>query len=98
MIKPAILAALNAQIQHELSSAHAYQAVSMYFGLLNLHGLEAFMARQAGEERKHAEKFLRHLAARGGLAALGALPSPRAVLPRPWSGDGRAGLGTHHDG
>jgi len=77
VIKPAILAALNAQIQHELGNAHSYQSVSMYFGHLNLHGLEAFMARQAGEERQHAQKFMRHLAARGGLADLGALPEPK---------------------
>jgi ferritin len=80
VIKPAILTALNAQIQHELSAAHAYRAVAHYFGLLNLRGLEAFMTRQAGEERMHAEKFIRHLAARGGQADLGALPAPQAAF------------------
>ena len=80
MIKPAILTALNAQIQHELSAAHAYRAVSLYFGLLNLRGLESFMARQAEEERTHAEKFIRHLDARGGQADLGALPAPQAAF------------------
>ena len=80
MIKPSILTALNAQIQHELSSAHAYRAVSLYFGLLNLRGLESFMARQAQEERMHAEKFICHLAARGGQADLGALPTPVATF------------------
>ena len=44
MIKKQVLAALNKQIQHEQSNAHAYQAVSLYFSSLNLHGLEAFMA------------------------------------------------------
>ncbi len=78
MLKPAILTAINAQIQHELGSAHAYQAVSFYFGHLNLHGLEAYMAQQAVEERKHAEKFINHLAARGGQADLGALPESKA--------------------
>ena len=76
MIKPAIVTALNAQIQHELSSAHAYQALSVYFGHQNLHGFEAFMAQQSSEERMHAERFIRHLADRGGLADIGATPAP----------------------
>jgi ferritin len=80
MIKPSILTALNAQIQHELSAAHAYRMVSLYFGLLNLRGLESFMARQAEEERMHAEKFIHHLAARGGQADLGALPAPQTTF------------------
>ena len=80
MLKPSILTALNAQIQHELSNAHAYQAASLYFGQLNLRGLEAFMKRQAAEERMHAEKFIRHLAARGGQADLGATPAPRGYF------------------
>jgi len=41
MIKPSILTAINKQIQHEQSNACACEAVSLYFGHLNLHGLEA---------------------------------------------------------
>ena len=77
MIKPVIVNALNAQIQNEMSNAHAYQAVAVFFGHLNLHGFEAFMARQSAEERNHAERFLRHLAARGVRAELGAIPAPK---------------------
>ena len=57
MIKPLVLTALNKQIQHEQNNAHTYQAVSLYFGRLNLHGLEAFMAQQANDELMHAEKL-----------------------------------------
>jgi ferritin len=78
VIKPSVLSALNAQIQHELSNAHAYRTVSLYFGHLNLRGLESFMARQATEERMHAEKFIRHLAARGGQTDLGSMPATKA--------------------
>ena len=77
MIKTLVLTAINKQIQHEQSNAHAYQAVSLYFGRLNLHGLEAFMAQQAGDERMHAEKLIRHVADRGGQVALTSLPDPK---------------------
>ena len=78
MIKPSVLTALNAQIQHELGNAHAYRTVALYFGHVNLRGLESFMARQATEERMHAERFIHHLAARGGQADLGAMPATKA--------------------
>jgi ferritin len=76
MIKTPILAALNKQIQHEQSNALAYQAVSLYFGRLNLHGLEAFMAQQAGDERMHSEKLIRHVVDRGAQVELGAITTP----------------------
>jgi ferritin len=83
MIKAPILAALNKQIQHEQSNAHAYQAVSLYFGRLNLHGLEAFMARQVEEERTHADKFIQHVQDRGGDVELRTVPAPKADFTSP---------------
>src|SRR5512135_637954 len=83
MIKTAILSALNKQIQHEQSNAHAYQAVSLYFGRLNLHGLEAFMAKQVEDERMHAKRLLRHAVDRGGQVALGAIPAPKPEFASP---------------
>ena len=77
MIKASTLAAVNKQIQHEQGNAHAYESVSLYFGRLGLHGLEAFMAQQAGEERAHAEKFIRHAADRGGRVELATIPAPK---------------------
>src|SRR6185503_17942818 len=83
MIKPSILAALNKQIQHEQGNAHAYEAVSLYFGERGLHGLEAFMAQQAREERAHAEKFIRHVADRGGHVELAAIGAPKVNFSLP---------------
>lgn len=84
MIKAAILAALNKQIQHEQSNAHAYQAVSLYFGRLNLHGFEAFMARQTRDERMHARKLIQHVADRAGKVELLSIPAPAANFESPF--------------
>lgn len=83
MIKTAILTALNRQIQHEQGNARAYEAVSLYFGHVNLHALASFMARQAREERAHASRLIRHVTDRGGQVELGALPSPRCEFASP---------------
>jgi ferritin len=83
MIKTSIRTALDRQIQHEQSSAHAYLGVSLYFGRLNLHGLEAFMAKQSREERMHARKLIRHVVDRGGQVELGAIPAPPANFESP---------------
>jgi ferritin len=83
MIKKQILAAVNKQIQHEQNNAHAYQAVSLYFGGLNLHGLEAFMAKQVEDERAHAAKFIEHLVDRSGRVELGALAAPKNAFSTP---------------
>jgi ferritin len=83
MIKAPILAALNKQIQHEQSNAHAYQAVSLYFDRLNLHGLEAFMARQSSDERMHADKLIEHVSDRGGQVELLNIAAPAANFESP---------------
>ena len=83
MIKATILAALNKQIQHEQSNARAYRAVSLYFGRLNLHGLEAFMANQVADEQMHAEKFIAHVVDRGGQVVLDTLAAPKAEFCSP---------------
>jgi ferritin len=84
MIKSTVLTALNNQIQHEQSNAHAYQSVSIYFGRLNLHGLEAFMARQTIDERMHADKLIQHVADRGGKVELLNIPAPAANFESPF--------------
>ena len=76
MIKPAILAALNKQIQHEQTNSHLYLAVSLYFSQLSLHGIEAFMAKQVEDERTHAAKFIQFVHDRGGKVELGAISAP----------------------
>ena len=83
MIKNTVLAALNRQIQHEQGNARAYEAVSLYFGRVNLHSLASFMARQAREERAHARKLIRHVTDREGRVELGALPAPKCEFSSP---------------
>jgi ferritin len=83
MIKTPVLAALNKQIQHEQSNAHAYRAASLYFGRLNLHGLEAFMAKQGQEEQMHADKLIEHVCDRGGQVELGAISAPWTSFESP---------------
>jgi ferritin len=83
MMKDSVLTALNKQIRHEQTNAHAYHAVSLYFGRLNLHGLQAFMAAQARDERRHASRLIRHAADRGGQVELGSIPAPRTEFASP---------------
>ncbi len=75
-INPAVLKSLNKQIQHEQCNAHTYQAVSLYFGSINLHGIAAFMEHQAEEERQHAWKLIRHAVDRKAQVELGSIPAP----------------------
>jgi ferritin len=81
MAKPAlpakVLAELNRQLNHELGAAHAYQALSIWCAVRNFTGFAAFFAKQAGEEREHAEKMIDHLVDRGAAPELGALPAPK---------------------
>jgi len=83
MIKKNLLEALNKQIQHEQNNAHNYQAVALYFERLNLRGLAAWMNKQAGDERGHADRFIQHVMDRGGTVALGALAEPPASFEDP---------------
>jgi ferritin len=83
MIKPALAAAINKQIQHEQSNSHTYLGVALYFNTLHLHGLEAFMAKQAADERGHAERFIKHLQDRGGKIELGTLAAPKSDFANP---------------
>jgi ferritin len=78
VFNPAIFMALNTQIQQELSNAHAYCVVSLYFGNLNLRALASFMAERSSEKRMHAEKFMHHFSARGGQTDLSAIPATRS--------------------
>jgi ferritin len=83
VIKKNIVEALNKQIQHEQNNAHIYQGVALYFEGLNLHGLAAWMTKQVGDERMHAEKLIEHLVDRGGTVQLGALGVPKVSFENP---------------
>ena len=75
--------ALNQQIQHEQSNAHAYQAVSLYFRGQGLRGLALFMAGQADEERWHANKLIQHVCDRNGRVELKAISAPQNDFDSP---------------
>jgi len=72
-----VLTELNRQLNHELSAAHAYHALSIWCAARNFTGCASFFAKQAGEERGHAEKMIGHLLDRGTTPELAALPAPQ---------------------
>jgi ferritin len=71
-----VLQELNRQLNDELAAAHAYQALSIWCAVRNLKGFAGFFAEQAGEEREHAGKMIRHLLDRGAAPDLAAIPAP----------------------
>ncbi len=75
-IPPTVLSELNRQLNHELSAALAYQALSIWCRAENLSGFAEFFAKQAGEEREHAQKIIDHVLDRRGMPQLAALPAP----------------------
>lgn len=72
-----VLTELNRQLNHELSAAHAYQALSIWCAARNFSGFAAFFAQQAGEEREHAEKIIDHVLDRGATPELAAVAAPK---------------------
>ena len=76
-IPTGVLTELNRQLNHELTAAHAYQALALWCGARNLRGFGGFFAKQAGEEREHAEKIVQHLLDRGAEPELAAVAKPR---------------------
>lgn len=71
------LTELNRQLNYELSAAHAYLGLSLWCDNRSLKGFAAFFAKQAGEERGHAEKITKHVHDRGAAPELAAIPAPK---------------------
>ena len=80
-LPPKVLSELKRQLNHELSAAHSYLALSIWCAAQNLKGFARFFAKQAGEEREHAGKMIDHLVDRGVPAELEKLPAPRQDFP-----------------
>ncbi len=76
-----VFSELKRQLNHELNAAHSYLALSIWCAAQNQKGFARFFAKQAGEERKHAQKMIDHLVDRGVPAAVEALPAPRQDFP-----------------
>jgi ferritin len=68
---------LNRQFNLELNAANTYFALSIWCDARNLKGFGKYFLKQSGEERKHAEKIIKHLADRGVTAQVAALPAPK---------------------
>jgi len=72
-----VLAELNRQLNHELTAAHAYLAMSAWCAVRNLKGFAGFFSKQAEEEREHAEKMIQHVLDRGLAPQLAAIAAPK---------------------
>ncbi len=68
---------LNRQMNQELAAAHSYLALSVWCDVRNLKGFGKYFVKQAGEERLHADKILKHLTDRGVTADVAAVPAPK---------------------
>ena len=68
---------LNRQFNLELAAAHSYLVLSVWCDVRNLKGFGRHFVKQAGEERTHAERILKHLTDRGITPEVTALPAPR---------------------
>jgi len=76
-MNPKVLEELNRQLNQELAAAHSYLALSVWCDIRNFKGFGRFFVKQAGEERGHAERILKHLTDRGETAKVAALPAPK---------------------
>lgn len=72
-----VLAELNRQLNQELGASHAYFAISVWCETQNLHGFAGFFAKQAGEERDHAGKIIKHLVDRGVTPEIATVAAPK---------------------
>jgi len=76
-IAQTVLTELQRQLNHELSAAHAYIALSLWCEEQNCKGFARFFLKQAEEEREHARKFMDHLLDRQVLPELTELAAPK---------------------
>ncbi|MGD0814067.1 MAG: ferritin [Verrucomicrobiota bacterium] len=65
------------QFNQELAAAHSYLALSVWCDVRNLKGFGKYFVKQAGEERGHAERILKHLTDRGVTAEVTSVPAPK---------------------
>jgi ferritin len=72
-----VLAELNRQLNHELSAAHSYRALSVWCAEQSLKGFASFFGEQAAEEQEHAEKIINHLVDRSSAPDLAAIAAPK---------------------
>jgi ferritin len=76
-ISSKVVQELVRQFNLELAAAHSYLALSLWCEVRNLKGFGKYFAKQAGEERGHANRILKHLTDRGVTAEVAAVPAPK---------------------
>ena len=76
-ISPKVVQELMRQFNQELAAAHSYLALSVWCDVRNLKGFGKYFVKQAGEERAHAERILKHLTDRSITAEIAAVPAPK---------------------
>lgn len=72
-----VVAELNRQFNLELSSAHAYRALSFWCEEQNLKGFAGYFDKQAAEEASHAKRIAAHLIDRRVSPETAAIPAPK---------------------
>lgn len=82
-------AAINEQINHELTMSYNYDAVASYFNRDNvaLPGFRDFFKAASEEERLHAQQLKDYQATRGGRVKLGTLTAPEMDYSHEEKGD-----------
>ena len=80
-VPDAVAAELQRQLNHELSAAHAYDAIALWCEDRHFNGFARYFYTQAAEERGHARKFMDHLLDRSVLPELKQVPAPRGEFP-----------------
>jgi len=75
-MNPKVIIALEKQATHELFAAQSYLAMSCWCEVQQHSGFARFFHKQAGEEREHADKILKHLTDRDVMPKIGALEAP----------------------
>jgi ferritin len=74
---PKVIEELNRQFNLELAAARSYLALSIWCDVRNFKGFGKYFVEQAGEERAHAERMMKHLTDRGETPVVTALPAPK---------------------
>ncbi|MFO0972346.1 MAG: ferritin [Phycisphaerae bacterium] len=89
MLSKKIEAALNKQLNHEMTAFYHYLAMEAWFEEHNLSGFANWMRAQGLEELEHCRRIFKYVSDRGGaidLQAIGKPPStfksPRAVFAK----------------
>ena len=77
MLKPAVLNALNKQINAEIASAYLYLSMAAHFESLNFRGMSHWLQVQSREEWGHAMKIYHYVLEAGGQVTLTQIDAPK---------------------